>query len=227
MRTFNFILSGVLAFFGASVITVNGAAVPSLSKADTIDENIPNGYLSLPSVKEYPKIDAEPELSAKTEHLAAPPYTTRDVSSTDNSVYERDVLEKRLIHFRRVVNLTLKHAVHGAVGSFKWVITVAFDGVNTLQTQFLNGESSTGTSFHTEHFEIDQKFSNGVDGVIQGAFLVDTPQGDFRLRLRWEEFLSTTTASINEVTNSWCAFLLPGGEEGLTQGDFSFTMKVG
>lgn len=42
MRTFNFILSGVLAFFGASVITVNGAAVPSLSKADTIDENIPS-----------------------------------------------------------------------------------------------------------------------------------------------------------------------------------------
>ncbi|CZT13933.1 uncharacterized protein RAG0_17541 [Rhynchosporium agropyri] len=190
------------------------AETPPTSKAQGIDAKSDTwtSSVSTPFV-------SSPEDGSVSTNLA-----TRD-DKTDAAIYEHG-LDKRTIHyFRRVVHLSLKHAVRGITGSWKFVLLVGYKDENTLSWSVDNAGSSAGTSVTKEVFHIDHRFANGWDGTFQFAFKAVTNAGDyFRLRLRWDDFIGPAKQGIDEITNAWCALVLPTTEEGLDQTQFSFTM---
>ncbi|CZT10213.1 uncharacterized protein RAG0_14750 [Rhynchosporium agropyri] len=171
------------------------AETPPTSKAQGIDAKSDTWKSSV----------STPFVSSPEDGSVSTNLATRD-GKTDAAIYEHG-LDKRTIHyFRRVVHLSLKHA-------------------NTLLWSVDNAGSSAGTSVTKEVFHIDHRFANGWDGTFQFAFKAVTNAGDyFRLRLRWDDFIGPAKQGIDEITNAWCALVLPTTEEGLDQTQFSFTM---
>ncbi|KAH7304823.1 hypothetical protein BKA65DRAFT_560315 [Rhexocercosporidium sp. MPI-PUGE-AT-0058] len=190
------------------------AETPATSNAQSIDAKSDDWMSSV----------STPFFSSPEDGVVSTNFANRD-SQTDVAIYEHGLDKREIRYFRRVVNLTLKQAVRGITGSWKWVLLVGYQDENTLSWNIDSGSSSRGTSLSKEAFHIDHRFANGWDGTLQFAFKVVTDAGDFfRLRIRWEDFIGTAKQGIDLVENSWCALVLPGGEDGLDQSQFSFTM---
>lgn len=151
---------------------------------------------------------------------------------------ERDVvpnhLDKRAIisspNTRRVINLSLKEAIHGIAAGTAWTWNIVYQFVCNI-----NGESgrlagtnegSSADSAAFPDFKIEHIFRNAVDGVVTAIFdVVNSANQKFELKLIRDETFKTASATVEQVVHSYYTYFTPGGaQEHLSQDQFSFTL---
>ncbi|XP_014553922.1 hypothetical protein COCVIDRAFT_18222 [Bipolaris victoriae FI3] len=155
-----------------------------------------------------------------------------------HAMTERDVvpthLDKRAVitspNTRRVINLSLKEAIHGIAAGTTWTWRIAYQFVGNINGQSgrLTGanEGSSAGSAAFPDFQIEHIFSNAVDGVVTAIFdVVNSANQKFELKLVWDETFKTASATVEQVIHSYCTYFTPGGaQEHLSQDQFSFTL---